>query len=232
MDAFCLNSLQPIRQLRRTVLDQLLDLFFEHFHPLHPILWQQGFDSYTTSPVLILSMATIGGTFAGSDVVQYVTKLHDRLRRLFEECLVAVPSGHLDLADLLFGFFVLSAELLFNQKSAYWKAYNVSMRLQSRAKEIGLFDRCRRQSLLFESCVSDSGVCHHELKQWISNEMKKRLLFEIIQIDSILSQGLNFSPIIFKEKVDIDVPCAYEPWVYTGHDWQQRIMEARSCTPN
>lgn len=64
-------------------MDRLNSVYFERFHRQRPIFWQQGFDSYSVSSVISLSMMSIGCAFAGQDVSHYGAALHYRLRALF-----------------------------------------------------------------------------------------------------------------------------------------------------
>lgn len=221
--AFQLGMLPTCRQGLRCLFDHLLALFFENFHPRQPILWQQGFDSYSTSPLLILSMATLGAASAGSGTSKYAVKLLHYLRQLVLES----PRPHeLGLSHLLFGVLVVSAELCLGGEDSIARAQQLNVLLVHRARDLGLFDRAIRTLLSFDTGLSNFGVANINLKIWIEDEMKKRLLLGILQADQHLSKALNVAPAILQEEVDIDLPCADDIWLYTGHDWHQRILEA------
>lgn len=223
INAFQLGGVEVYVQDGCSIFDRLVSLFFEKFHSQHPIFWRQGFDSYSISPILVLGIATIGGIYAGGRALQYILKLHAQLRQLFADLCVR---GADDLFVILFGFLVMSTDLCLGQEKAILRAREMNSLLVQRARASGLFDLHLRSRLSFGSCLSDIGGCQGDLKPWVEDEMKKRLLLGIVQADTFLSRRFGISPLVMRAEVDIELPCADLVWGYIGHDWRHKILEA------
>ena len=82
-------SHQPLWQMpifddfpEHDLLSHFVDLYFEHFYPTFPIVHRPTFGSEDTPPILLLSVAAIGATFAGKEFHSLVVALDELVRRI------------------------------------------------------------------------------------------------------------------------------------------------------
>ncbi|KAK7531583.1 uncharacterized protein J3D65DRAFT_638065 [Phyllosticta citribraziliensis] len=64
------------------LINRFVQLYFEYFHPITPILHKPSFNHVRTPWMLVLAVAAVGGEYAGLETCKaYVGKLHEYLRK-------------------------------------------------------------------------------------------------------------------------------------------------------
>ncbi|KFY90898.1 hypothetical protein V500_04897 [Pseudogymnoascus sp. VKM F-4518 (FW-2643)] len=220
-DAFRLDALRSVSHDSRNALDRFVSLFFENFHPLCPIFWEQGFESYQVSPIVFLSIVSIGARYAGEKAAQYGAMLHGRMRSL----LVAMmpPKVNQQHASITFGLLITAAEIYLGKEEDFSQAQQLLAVLASQARRSGLFkaENYGPKDPHPEAKDADAG-----LAKWADGETKKRIVFEIFRLEAYLSSFTNTKPSVSWKELHIELPCSAYLWNLSGHDWKRRTLEA------
>lgn len=209
------------------ILDGLSSIYFEKFHKQYPIFWQQGFDSYSVSSVIFLSMVSIGCAFAGQVAFHYGAALHDRLSLLFTDWF-SIGIGHdQGLLCLIFGFLTEAGGLLFHPDQG-GRARELHQIVIGHARNLRVFDHTNLSALSLKTCFEYTGLPEGILQQWLEQEMKKRVVLAILHHDLYLAKIHGTLPLVTGVKVSLPLLCPDDLWTYIGHDWCHRITEASS----
>lgn len=208
-----------------TAMDVLISSYFQCFHPRRPIFWQQGFDSYGVSSVIVLSMVSVGCTFAGQQARRYGASLHDRLSATFIDWFSRGVNPDQGFLFLIFGLLTETTELLLhpNRSSGARELHRI---LVSHTRSLGAFVDASLRALSIRGFLEYMAIPDQKSQWWLEHEMKKRIVLSIVQNDLYLSQRYSTPPLIAPREVELSLLCPDEIWTYTGHDWSNRFIEA------
>lgn len=220
-NAFGLQNLDSLSHDSRDALDRFVSLFFQHFHPQCPLFREQSFDSYEVSPIIFLSIVSIGAHYSGPKAAHYGEMLHTRLQTLFMSTVVTQPQvQHKDIF-LVFGVLITVGQLLLGKEDAFSYAQQMSSILVVQARKLGLFKSSPLRSTIGEDTADSDGL----LNDWFGMEMKKRLAFTIFRIEAYLSTFFHTRPVVSTEETHIELPCPDFIWTSVGHDTRRRTLQ-------
>jgi hypothetical protein len=222
-NAFGLDSLRSVSHDSRNALDRFVSLFFENFHPMCPIFWEQCFDSYQVSPIIFLSIVSIGARYAGEKAAQYGAMLHGRLRSLFIAMVPPQSKMNQWNTSITFGLLITAAEIYLGKGEDFSQAQLLLAVLASQARRSGLFKASNQGSNPSYQEARDSDAI---LAKWAEGEMEKRTAFEIFQLEAYISSFTNTKPSVSWKELHIELPCSEYLWNLSGHDWKRRTLEA------
>lgn len=212
-----------------TAMDMLISSYFQWFHPRRPIFWQQGFDSYGASSVIVLSMVSVGCTFAGQHARRYGASLHDRLSATFIEWFSRGVNPDQGFLFLVFGFLTGTTELLLHPHLSSG-ARELHRILVNHTRSLGAFVDTSLRALSIRGFLEYMAIPDQRSQQWLEHEMKKRIVLSIVQNDLYLSKRYSTPPLIAPGEVQLSLLCPDEIWTYTGHDWSNKVIAASQAT--
>jgi hypothetical protein len=221
--AFDLYHVCPTRSGGHHLLHHFIDLFFERFHPLWPLVRRQNFIYDRTRPHYFLTLASIGSMYAGPAAALYGFLSHESIRL---QLLVAPFQYQLQeelLEPLCQSMLLIQVcALYFSHKQAFSIAQQLGSIIVSQARKINLFndglsaqvDKQNGKTLKTDEIVSN----------WIRAEGRRRLAFGILRAEIFVSILLNTRPLVSFEELNLEMPVSNTVWSYDTPELQQYIL--------
>lgn len=200
-----------------TALATFVELYFEHFHPLWPLLSLQQLDYDSIHPLLFLTLSSIGAMYRGRLSCEYGSMMHTALcERLtgplefeFDKCDERSNLVWLAQARLL----TQVAALYFGQHKAFSFAQHLGVLLVAQVRKLDLFSHLwyRDRMELFRR-VRGVWPDEERLGVWLEVESHKRLAFGIFRGDTFTSIMLGTKPLISLDEIDLEFPACSAIW--------------------
>jgi hypothetical protein len=205
------------------ILHCFVQLYFDHFHPLWTLIWQQYLDFDAISPHLYLTLSSIGAMYAGKRAGMYGSMMHERLRSAF----MTTPMWFQETDDASEALcqailLVQVSALYFGQKKAFSCAQQLGCILISQCRKINLFSDDFAHVSVRDGQIDQQVLINCRIRA----ETRRRLAFGTFRADIFLSVLLNTRPLISYEEMNMEMPCAAALWRYDAHDLQQYLRES------
>lgn len=205
-------NIAPTTTLTHT-LQEFVSLYFDNFHLLWPMIWQQGFDVEAVSPVLYLTLTAVGSMYFGKSGARYGLMIH---RKLCEYLMVSELEGD----EEEFAIPICQAISLIQVTSLYLgqpKALSDAQRLGGLLIGYGRKFDFFGDGLPKYTRISSSNP-HNELSnergdEWVRSETRKRIVFAILRAETFQTVLLNTRPLLSCEELNISLPSSDSLWM-------------------
>ncbi|KAH8812202.1 fungal-specific transcription factor domain-containing protein [Xylogone sp. PMI_703] len=190
------SRIDNIKELQNPdIVNSFLQLYFEHFDPILPLVHKASFNLLQTSPLLVLAIATIGSRFSRIKHAREITTgLSDILGRAIDAVLQE------DTVQTLQVSFAQAAVL--NQiHMAYCGSSNLALKAQF-----------QRNMLVIRESLKQANYCDHKLRQWLDEELGRRVIYSIWLVDCQFSLHCGVPPIMNLEDLEPYLPCHESIW--------------------
>jgi hypothetical protein len=198
---------------RSHALEYFLDLYFEHFGPLWPLLSPQNLEYNFIHPLLYLTLTSIGSMYGAVSQTSYGSMMHNRVRKSLTAALELEDSDDdfvwLGQARLL----TQVAALYFGSAKGFSYAQHLGGLLVAQARRMNLFSIGFMKSAASSWNGSETPHSNAErLARWLSLEARRRLAFGILRADMYTSILLNIRPLVSVEEFDLELPGSDAVW--------------------
>lgn len=204
-------------------LQAFVDLYFEHFGPLWPLISLHNLEPDNLHPLLYLVLTSIGAMYGGPAANDYGIIMHSSVRVPLTMA-AELEDGEdnpvwLAQARLL----TQVAALYFGQSKAISYSQHLGALLVAQARRMDLFSSTPAQHAMkiFRS-PTDSVSDVNRLDIWLQLEARRRLAFGIFRGAIYLSVLLHTKPLVLLEEIDLEFPSC-------NAVWRSRSMEPRVC---
>lgn len=198
-----------------TALATFVDLYFQHFHPLWPLLSLQQLDYNGIHPLLFLTLSSIGAMYRGRLSCEYGSMMHtvlcDRLTAPLEF------EKRDDRADFVWlaqtRLLTQVAALYFGRHKAFSFAQHLGVLLIAQVRKLDLFSHVwyrNRMELFYR--VRGIWSDEERLAVWLEAESRKRLAFGVFRGDTFTSIVLGTKPLISLDEIDLEFPACGVIW--------------------
>lgn len=197
----------------KNVLDHFVDLYFDHFAPLWPLLSFQNLEYGLLHPLLYLVLSSIGAMYGTAADSVYGRKIHEAIRKPLMVALDFEDSNDdflwLGQARLL----TQVAALYFGQSKAFSCAQQLGALTIAQARRMDLFT-CPTRTRGFGASLEprDSQVDSDLLTGWLHIEARRRLAFGIFRADTYTSVLLGTNPLLSPDEVNLGLPSCDIVW--------------------
>ncbi|KAH7336482.1 hypothetical protein BKA65DRAFT_34848 [Rhexocercosporidium sp. MPI-PUGE-AT-0058] len=222
--AFGIRHIQSDQQSGQHVFDVFMSLFFEKFHCLWPLFWEQGIRYNDVPPTLYLTMTAIGAIYSGKEGIAYGRMMHEALRLRFLSTSFRYREAD-QAAECLCHCLLLTqvTSLYFGHKEAFSSAQQLGSVLITWMRRMNLFNDgltyCEAQTPSHSNCREKSNA----IEVWSRREVRKRLAFGIMRTETFLSLLLNTRPLVSPEELNISLPCSDSLWTKVDLEERQLI---------
>lgn len=229
-EAFNLYSAESPNASVIHCLDHLVQLYWENFWALWPMISAYSFDTNSISPVLYLAISSIGAMYGGAKASHFGVLLHEALRELLCEPMLSSDesdSSSLSLAQAR--LLTQVAALYFGQKRAFTYAQHLGSVLIAQTRRMDLYSPSRHQHELAHvpASTQESSENSKWLARWLLAESRKRLAFGILRAEVYTSVLLNARPMLCAEEVALELPCSNYLWLTTFMSDSQFVAAIR-----
>ncbi|KAK0624508.1 Zinc finger protein MSN2 [Lasiodiplodia hormozganensis] len=217
----CLDALPS-----RAALNAFVQLYFEDFHPVFPLLHRASFDAGTAPWLLVLAVAVTGCRFSRNNVpAARVNAMQELLRRAIQTTMErdrAAVAGEVWLAQAA----------LLNQTGML---HTIDMRLVEHAQtnHALVATLCRRVGCFAESTQEDDDDDEEESwAAWVARESARRLAYCAWLLDSQQVLLFDLLPAIPIDILRVRVPCLEDLWEAPSEDAWRPIRSSASKSPH
>ncbi|KAB2571013.1 Zinc finger protein MSN2 [Lasiodiplodia theobromae] len=215
----CLDALPS-----RAALNAFVQLYFEDFHPVFPLLHRASFDPGTAPWLLVLAVAVTGCRFSRNNVpAARVNAMQELLRRAIQTTMErdrAAVAGEVWLAQAA----------LLNQTGML---HTIDMRLVEHAQtnHALVATLCRRVGCFAESPQEDDEE-EESWAAWVARESARRLAYCAWLLDSQQVLLFDLLPAIPIDILRVRVPCLEDLWEAPSEDaWRPIRSSASNHSP-
>ncbi|KAL2204763.1 hypothetical protein CC79DRAFT_1398995 [Sarocladium strictum] len=196
-------------------LATFVDLYFDQFHPLWPLVSLQEFDYGSIHPLLFLTLSSIGAMYKGKLSGEYGSLMHTALcHRLTMPLEFEMGNDNHDFVWLAQARLLTQvAALYFGQHKAFSFAQHLGMLLVAQVRKLDLFSQCwyRKRMDLFHRYKNNSSD-EVRLSLWLEVETRRRLAFGIFRVDTFTSIVLGTKPLISLDEIHLEFPACNSVW--------------------
>ena len=197
-------------------LDHLVQLYWENFWALWPMISAYSFDINSISPVLYLTLGSVGAMYGGPKASHFGVLLHEALRDLLCEPMLTPDESESSLLALAQARLLTQvAALYFGQKRAFSYAQHLGSILVAQTRRMDLYSPSRHQGELahIPASTQESAENSKWLARWLLAESRKRLAFGVLRAEVYTSVLLNARPMLCAEEVALELPCSSYLWL-------------------
>ncbi|KAK9240298.1 fungal-specific transcription factor domain-containing protein [Lipomyces kononenkoae] len=202
-------------------LDTFLHLYFEHFHPILPMIHRPTFRTPTCPSILLATMLSVGASYADMEGSH---QFADTLSELCKRTLLWL--GNYDSTYTRSGYFVM-AFLLQNihalgsgDKRLYEEADASRSYLVSNARSMGLFSPPPKETVFSVRGDESAEQLERLWHAWRDEEMGKRLAWSVFEYDSSISTLSSRRGCMALNDLCNDMPCDERLWeAPTAREW-------------
>ncbi|PVH67764.1 hypothetical protein DL98DRAFT_475361 [Cadophora sp. DSE1049] len=225
--AFGLQQLRPRYSNTGSgnLLDYFVELFLQHFHPLWPLFWSQGLAFNQVSPLLYITLTSVGSVYASGGAATYAFMCHEKIR----ETIILAPlqsslpeEVHVPLCQSL--LLIQASTLYFGQRHAFSIAQQLAGIIVCHARKMNLFNDGLALDPLSDPNTRSTVNQDEIVYGWLRAETRKRLAFGILRAEVFISQLLNSRSLVSYEEFNIQLPCPITVWKYNFTDLRQYVM--------
>ncbi|WVR06415.1 hypothetical protein IAU60_003446 [Kwoniella sp. DSM 27419] len=215
----------------RETLSDFVDLYFEKFHPLLPIIHKPSFFEQETPPVLLLSVAAMGATYADKEFRPLAVALCELVRRMITWMRGSDQRSKFDRNVLLAFALQTALGIACGSREMYYHA---------EIFRCSIATTCRRLSLLrgIGSAMDDLYAKDPEptdvqrYKAYLEDETKRRLGWGIYHLDALQSTLLHIPPILSVREAATFLPSEEVLWeAKDPSTWAALIREGKAAEP-
>ena len=201
----------PIPTADNHLLGFYVDLYFEHFHPLWPLLWQQNLEYGRIHPALYLVLVSIGTMYNGSASQKFGSVLHENLRNGLLKLPLEINQSEHHLIHIGCSLLLTQvAALYFEQQHAFSAAQRLGGMLVAFAHRLELFTSIRRGICC--SSRGENASVDIIYKAWVIDESRKRLAYGIMRAETFISVLLNTKPLVDYEQINLELLASDHIW--------------------
>ncbi|KAF2647734.1 hypothetical protein K491DRAFT_723173 [Lophiostoma macrostomum CBS 122681] len=192
-----------------SVINAWVQLYFEYFHPVFPILHKATFSSPETHPLLVLTVAAIGAQFSNlPNSLACACSLHEMARRLASrQCEFQNKHGR-----TVWMTQVVMLNNLAMSHSGERRALEVAEILQALpvalARRKGVFE----DVLPHERISQLQAPLQQTWQLWVMDEERRRTGFGVWLIDSTYRSNLNLTTVLNSRELKNSLPQSDERW--------------------
>ncbi|KAL6704161.1 hypothetical protein ACN47E_008721 [Coniothyrium glycines] len=193
----------------QSVLNAWIQLYFEYFHPIFPVLHKATFASPETPPLLVLAVAAIGAQFSNlQNAFACACSLHELVRRLSSrQCEFQNKHGR-----TVWMTQVVMLNSLAMSHSGERRALEVSEILQAvpvaLARRKGLLD-----DILPHQRIAELRVPLKQTWQlWAMDEERRRTGFGVWLVDSAFRSDFNLTTVLSASELKNSLPQSEQRW--------------------
>ncbi|KAK9367162.1 fungal-specific transcription factor domain-containing protein [Lipomyces kononenkoae] len=205
----------------RRTLDTFLHLYFEHFHPILPMIHRPTFRTPTCPSILLATMISVGASYADMEGSH---QFADTLSELCKRTLLWL--GNYDSTYTRSGYFVM-AFLLQNihalgsgDKRLYEEADAYRSYLVSNARSMGLFSPPPKETVFSVRGDESAEELERLWHAWRDEEMGTRLAWSVFEYDSSISTLSSRRGCMALNDLCNDMPCDERLWeAPTAREW-------------
>jgi len=214
VNVFKLHCVAIASSSSRHILEHFVKLYFEHFHPLWPLLWTQDIVLDLIPRHLYITLSAIGGVYAGKAAAAYHLRVFEALR----EQLPLVALGHKFPEEANTS---LLQSLLLTQTTTLWfghrKAFSTAQQLGginvALARRMNIFTSMHRLGEQANTSVTFDSWRDSQL--WIKDQTWKRLAFGMLRTDMFVSLLLGTPPLMSPEEILLEMPAPDSVWFHS-----------------
>lgn len=198
------------------ILQAFVQLYFDHFHRLWPLLSHQNLELGKIHPYLYLVLSSIGAMYGCRSSCEYGTMMHTAL------CSRLVHPVELETEDPDGGDFLWLAQsrlltqvaaLYFGQVKAFSFAQHLGVLLVTHARKLNLFSGSYTRSRISQlHHMRDDSLERERLNVWLDVEARRRLAFGVFRGDAFTSIVLNTRPLVSLDEIDLEFPTCESVW--------------------
>lgn len=181
-------------------LDYLAQQYFEHFHPLWPLIIDTSTNLRSLHPQLFLTLTSIGALYQGTrSVAQFGSVLHSRIRDALIHKHIRSDQTAAEALDIGRSMLLTQvAALYFEQEKAFSAAQQLGAKLNSQAYRMQLFNQTGGD------LPTEPGLWRET--DGIVAESRRMLAYGILRAETFISVFFNRKPLLSYEEVNLPLP--------------------------
>ncbi|WWC96211.1 hypothetical protein V866_003078 [Kwoniella sp. B9012] len=213
-------------------LSDFVDLYFENFHPLFPIVHRPTFFKGDTPAVLLLSVAAIGATYANKEFGPLAVALCELVRRMIAWMRGSDQRAKFDRNTLLAFLLQTALGIACGSREMYYHA---------EIFRCSIVTTCRRLHLLrgIGSAMNDLYAREEfptddqRYKAYMEDETKRRLGWGVYYLDSQMVALLHIPAVFAVNEAGIHLPCEDALWeAPDAASWAALIANGEATDPS
>lgn len=184
----------------RNVLDYLIDQYFDHFHPLWPLVCSGRHSRAEWHPILYLTLTSIGALYSGTaTAASYGSLMHTAIRNTLIHLPIRNDQKEAEALDIGRAMLLTQvAALYFEQEGAFSAALQLGATLNAHAHRMRLFTLKRARS-------------HGEFPRMSGRECtiaqgRAMLAYGMLRAETFTSVLLNRKPLLSYEEINLPLP--------------------------
>ncbi|WWC62694.1 uncharacterized protein I303_105291 [Kwoniella dejecticola CBS 10117] len=212
-------------------MSDFVDLYFENFHPLFPIVHKPTFFNGDTPAVLLLSVAAIGATYANKEFGPLAVALCELVRRMIAWMRGSDQRAKFDRNTLLAFLLQTALGIACGSREMYYHA---------EIFRCSIVTTCRRLHLLrgIGSAMNDLHAREdfptddQRYKAYMEDETKRRLGWGVYYLDSQMVALLHIPAVFAVNEAGIHLPCDDALWeAPDAASWAALIANKEAADP-
>ncbi|WWC70866.1 uncharacterized protein I206_104818 [Kwoniella pini CBS 10737] len=212
-------------------MSDFVDLYFENFHPLFPIVHKPTFFNGDTPAVLLLSVAAIGATYANKEFGPLAVALCELVRRMIAWMRGSDQRAKFDRNTLLAFLLQTALGIACGSREMYYHA---------EIFRCSIVTTCRRLHLLrgIGSAMNDLYAKEEfptddqRYKAYMEDETKRRLGWGVYYLDSQMVALLHIPAVFAVNEAGIHLPCDDALWeAPDAASWASLIANGEATDP-
>ncbi|WWC88487.1 uncharacterized protein L201_003398 [Kwoniella dendrophila CBS 6074] len=212
-------------------MSDFVDLYFENFHPIFPIVHKPTFLKSDTPAVLLLSVAAIGATYANKEFGPLAVALCELVRRMIAWMRGSDQRAKFDRNTLLAFLLQTALGIACGSREMYYHA---------EIFRCSIVTTCRRLHLLrgIGSAMNDLyareefPTDEQRYKAYMEDESKRRLGWGVYYLDSQMVALLHIPAVFAVNEAGIHLPCEDKLWeAPDAETWAALIANGEATDP-
>ncbi|WVF68904.1 hypothetical protein IAT40_003677 [Kwoniella sp. CBS 6097] len=212
-------------------LSDFVDLYFEKFHPLFPVIHKPSFSHSDTPAVLLLSIAAVGATYAEPEFRPLAIALCELVRRMIAWMRGSDQRAKFDKNALLAFLLQTALGVACGSRELFYHA---------EIFRCSIVTTCRRLHLLrtIGSAMDDLYAKEERpsdearYRAYLDDESKRRLGWAVYMLDSLMATLLHIPAVLSVKEAAINLPSDELLWeAPTAESWANLINEGLAMDP-
>ncbi|WRT67886.1 uncharacterized protein IL334_004860 [Kwoniella shivajii] len=213
-------------------MSDFVDLYFEKFHPLFPIVHKPTFFNGDTPAVLLLSVAAIGATYADKEFGPLAVAMCELVRRMIAWMRGSDQRAKFDRNTLLAFLLQTALGIACGSREMYYHA---------EIFRCSIVTTCRRLHLLrgIGSAMNDlyakeeNPTDEQRYKAYMEDETKRRLGWGVYYVDSQMVALLHIPAVFAVNEAGIHLTCEDVLWeAPDAESWAAAIANGEALDPH
>ncbi|CAI9629304.1 unnamed protein product [Alternaria burnsii] len=193
----------------KSVMNAWIQLYFEYFHPVFPVLHKASFSTLETPPLLLLVVAAIGAQFSNlPNSLAFARSLHELVRRLSSrQCEFQNKYGR-----TVWMTQVVMLNGLAMSHSGERRALEVSEILQAVPVALARRKGLLEDILTHERIVQTQARLQETWRLWVMDEERRRTGFGVWLVDCAFDSEFNLTTVLNAHELKNSLPQADARW--------------------